>query len=90
MVVVEIPVSAAELAATLASMRSWFDHKKSNPVRFETKPEQDGVVLVQARFDTGALAEEFRRNFDPDGTSAFTAWAGDPKPSLAPGEPSRS
>jgi hypothetical protein len=65
MLVVEISVSAADLAATLATMRNWLDHNKCNPVKFESQPEQGGVILVRVHFDAADLANAFRQSFAP-------------------------
>jgi hypothetical protein len=39
--------------------------KKCKPVRFETAPEQSGVVLIRGEFDSDRMVEAFRRAFDP-------------------------
>ena len=67
MPVVEVPVSERKLAARLVLMRTWLYKRRCSPVRFETQPEQGGVVRVSVNFDTPAMAEEFRRRFVPGG-----------------------
>jgi hypothetical protein len=56
---------SASLRARLVQMRTWLYKRRCSPVRFETQPERGGVVWVSVRFDTPAMAEEFRRRFVP-------------------------
>lgn len=72
MSVVEIPVSERKLAARLVLMRTWLYKRRCSPVRFETQPEEGGIVLVSVRFDTLAMAEEFRRRFVPGAGDPLT------------------
>jgi hypothetical protein len=54
--IVEIRVSAAELADTMSAMRDWLDAYHCTPVRFETKSH---TVLIRVEFDDAADAEAF-------------------------------
>ena len=67
--IAEIPISAATLAGTLANMRSWLDHNRCEPVRFETKSGEPGTVVIRVEFKTDSDAQAFRLAF---GTGART------------------
>jgi hypothetical protein len=58
--IVEIPIGSAALAGTLANMRSWLDHNRREPVRFETKGGEPGVVVIRVEFKDDSDAEAFR------------------------------
>ena len=61
--IAEIPISAATLAGTLANMRSWLDHNHCEPVRFETKSGEPGIVVVRVEFKSDSDAQAFRLAF---------------------------
>ena len=60
---VEIAVPEHKLAARLVAIETWLYKKKCKPVRFETTPEQSGIVLIRVEFDADSLVEAFRRAF---------------------------
>jgi hypothetical protein len=63
--IVEIPISAADLADTMGAMRDWLDTAHCTPTRFETqRGEEPGAVMIRVEFNEGAEAEAFRRAFD--------------------------
>jgi hypothetical protein len=37
---------------------------RCKPVRFETRPEQSGIVLIRVEFDADGMVDAFRRAFD--------------------------
>lgn len=57
--IVEIPVSVASFAGELANMRDWPDANHCTPVRFETKSQEPGVVLIRVEFNEADDAEAF-------------------------------
>ena len=65
--IAEIPISAATLAGTLANMRSWLDHNRCEPVRFETKSGEPGTVVIRVEFKTDSDAQAFRLAFATGG-----------------------
>jgi hypothetical protein len=69
---VEIAVPEHKLAARLVAIETWLYKKKCKPVRFETTPEQSGVVLIRVEFDADRMVEAFRRAFDPLGAGLNT------------------
>jgi hypothetical protein len=46
--------------------------KKCKPIRFETTPEQFGLVLVRVEFDADGMVEALRRAFDPSVAEAMS------------------
>ena len=61
--IVELPISAATLAGTLANMRNWLDHNRCEPVRFETKSGERGTVVIRVEFKADSHAKAFRLAF---------------------------
>ena len=66
MAVVEIRVALLELGATMGGMRGFLDRHRADPVRFETKGDGPGAILIRAEFNGSDVAELFRQEFDGD------------------------
>jgi hypothetical protein len=74
MMVVNIPIRAADLAGTLSAMRDWLDNAHCTPVLFQTKGgEQPGAVTILVEFNDAADAEAFRRAFDASASDRVAA-----------------
>jgi hypothetical protein len=62
--IVEIMISAAELADTMGAMRNWLDIAHCTPVVFQAKSsEQSGAVLIRVEFKDDTDATAFRLAF---------------------------
>ena len=61
--IVKIPISAATLAGTLANMRTWLDHTRCEPVRFESRSAEPGTVAIRIEFKAASDAQAFRLAF---------------------------
>ena len=62
--VITIHMPAAGFGGVLGAMRDWLNRHKSDPVKFETRTEASGMILVRVEFDRVDLAEAFQRDFD--------------------------
>jgi hypothetical protein len=60
--VVQVRVSRAVFDETLAAMRDWLDRNNRPLARFETKTDDDNI-LINVQFDDDALGEAFRQEF---------------------------
>ena len=60
--VIEVRVSRADFANSLAEMRQWLDRHNRPLVQFETESEGD-IISIKVKFDANDLAEQFRQAF---------------------------
>jgi hypothetical protein len=61
---IQVYVSRSDFAETLGAMREWLDTRRCLPVKFETAADGD-LIRVSIGFPAGAIAEDFRLEFDP-------------------------
>jgi hypothetical protein len=61
---IQVYVNRSDFAETLGAMREWLDTRRCPPVKFETTAEGD-LIRVGIGFPASAIAEDFRRKFDP-------------------------